>query len=63
MIPPNDPTVSYKRPVHMVKLGKDATPLVKGGVPGFEENKDFSFLFDPNYEWIVSNLGVARERV
>jgi hypothetical protein len=62
MVPPNDPAASYNRPVHMVKLGKEATPLVKGGVPGFEENKDFSFLFDPNYAWIVSSLGVAMER-
>ena len=62
MVPPNDPTKFYKKPVRMVKLGKNATPLVKGGVPGFEENKDFSFLFDPNYDWIVSSLGVPAER-
>jgi hypothetical protein len=46
----------------MIKLGKNATPLVKGEVPGLEENKDFSFLFDPNYEWIISSPGVAGER-
>jgi pimeloyl-ACP methyl ester carboxylesterase len=62
MVPPNDPAASYSRPAHLAKLGKDAIPLVKGGVPGFDENKDFNSLFDQNYEWIVSSLGVARGR-
>jgi hypothetical protein len=62
MTPPTDPATYYKKPVHMIKLGKKATPLVKGEVPGLEENKDFSFLFDPNYEWIISSPGVAGER-
>ena len=63
MVPPNDPAVSYKRPVHMVALGKNAAPLVYGAVPGYEENKDFSWLFKPNCEWISSNLSVPLEAV
>jgi pimeloyl-ACP methyl ester carboxylesterase len=58
MTPPNDPAESYKRPVRVVPLGKNAAPLVKGAVPGYEENKDFSWLFDPNSHWIASSLSV-----
>jgi pimeloyl-ACP methyl ester carboxylesterase len=61
MMPPNDPANAYKRPVRIVALGKNATPLVKGGVPGFEENKDFSWLFAPNYHWIASSLSIPLE--
>jgi pimeloyl-ACP methyl ester carboxylesterase len=61
MMPPNDPTNSYKRPVRIVALGKNATPLVKGGVPGFEENKDFSLLFAANHHWIASSLSIPLE--
>jgi pimeloyl-ACP methyl ester carboxylesterase len=59
MVSPNDPASRYKRPVRIVALGKNARPLVKGGVVGFEENKDFDWLFAPNYDWIVSNASVA----
>src|SRR6202034_2178754 len=49
----NDPAASYRRPVRIVQLGKNAAPLVLGGIlQGFEEGKDFSWLFAPNYEWI-----------
>ena len=58
MLPPNDPATFYKRPVRIVALGKNATPLVKGGVPGYEENKDFSWLFVPNHHWIASSVNV-----
>jgi hypothetical protein len=58
MLPPNDPATSYKRPVRSVALGKNATPLVKGGVPGYEENKDFSWLFVPSHHWIASSVNV-----
>jgi pimeloyl-ACP methyl ester carboxylesterase len=61
MVPPNDPASRYKRPVRIVALGKNARPLVKGGVVGFEENKDFDWLFAPNYDWIVSHASVALE--
>jgi len=62
MVPPNDPAVFYKRPVRIVHLGKSAAPLVLGGLlNGFEESKDFSWLFAPNYEWILSNLDIPLE--
>jgi pimeloyl-ACP methyl ester carboxylesterase len=61
MMPPNDPAKTYKRPVRMVTLGKNAAPLVKGAVPGYEENKDFSWLFNPNSHWITTSIGVSLE--
>ena len=61
MTPPNDPAKTYKRPVRMVTLGKNAAPLVKGAVPGYEESKDFSWLFNPNSHWITTSLGVSPE--
>jgi len=61
MLPPNDPQSFYRKPVRTISLGKSARPLVGGGLAGFEENKDFDWLFRPNYEWIVSSLNVALE--
>jgi pimeloyl-ACP methyl ester carboxylesterase len=62
MIPPNDPARIYKRPVRIVELGKNAAPLVKGGLlQGFEEAKDFNWLFTPTYDWITSSLGISLE--
>ena len=62
MIPPNDPTDFYRRPVRIVTLGRSAAPLVLGGLlPGFEEGKDFCWLFAPNYQWITSSLGIPSE--
>lgn len=43
---------AYTRPVHMVKLTRDAAPLSKGGLVGFDDLKDFSWLYAPNREWI-----------
>jgi hypothetical protein len=62
MIPPNDPARIYKRPVRIVELGKNAAPLVKGGLlQGFEEAKDFNWLFTPTYDWITSSFGISLE--
>jgi hypothetical protein len=62
MTPPNDPATSYRRPVRIVQLDKGAAPLVLGGLlHGFEESKDFSWLFAPNYEWIASSLDIPLE--
>jgi hypothetical protein len=61
MTPPNDPAKAYERPVRMVALGKNAAPLVYGAVPGYEENKDFSWLFHPNSDWMASSLSVRLE--
>jgi hypothetical protein len=45
---------AYDRPVRIVKLDKRAAPLVKGGFVGYDEAKDFSWLFAPNAEWIAA---------
>jgi hypothetical protein len=55
---------AYRRPVKIVKLTRDAAPLAKGGVIGYDDLKDFSWLYAPNREWITalvaeSNQGIA----
>jgi hypothetical protein len=44
---------TYTRPVRIVKLTRDAAPLTKGGIVGYDDLKDFRWLFSPNREWIV----------
>jgi pimeloyl-ACP methyl ester carboxylesterase len=62
MIPPNDPGDFYRRPVRIVALGKNAAPLVLGGfLQGYEEGKDFNWLFAPEYQWIASSLRIPLE--
>jgi esterase/lipase len=46
------------RPVSITILAKDASPLLKEGVPGYEEAKDFEWLFSTNFDWITSTLAV-----
>jgi alpha/beta superfamily hydrolase len=48
----------YKRPVRNVKLGKDASPLVKP-FRGYVEVKDFSELYSANFDWIQRALALA----
>ena len=55
---------SATRPVKTVRLTRDASPLVKGGIVGYDDLKDFRWLYAPNCEWIASvvaqcNKGVA----
>jgi pimeloyl-ACP methyl ester carboxylesterase len=45
---------AYERPVKMIKLTRDAAPLAKGGLVGYDDLKDFTWLFEPNREWIAS---------
>jgi pimeloyl-ACP methyl ester carboxylesterase len=52
-------TQAYRRPVKIVKLGKEAAPLSKGGSVGYDEAKDFNWLFAPNLEWITQALAVS----
>jgi alpha/beta superfamily hydrolase len=47
-------TCAYGKPVRIVKLDKKAAPLVKGGFVGYDEAKDFDWLFAPNSDWIAS---------
>jgi pimeloyl-ACP methyl ester carboxylesterase len=42
----------YKRPVRIQKLTRDAAPLSKGGLVGYDDLKDFSWLYAPNRAWI-----------
>ncbi len=55
-------TLAYQRPVRIVELGRDAVPLAKGGTPAHDEFKDFSGLFAPNLEWIVSTTSAPNKR-
>jgi alpha-beta hydrolase superfamily lysophospholipase len=48
----------YKRPVRNVKLGKDASPLVKP-FRGYVEVKDFTELYSTNFDWIRSALSFS----
>jgi hypothetical protein len=50
---------AYERPVRILTLGKEAAPLVKGGSVGYDEAKDFDWLFAPNFEWIAGTPAAA----
>jgi pimeloyl-ACP methyl ester carboxylesterase len=43
---------AYQRPVKITKLTRDAAPLAKGGLVGYDDLKDFSWLYAPHREWI-----------
>jgi pimeloyl-ACP methyl ester carboxylesterase len=45
---------NYGRPVRIVKLTRDAAPLSKGGLVGYDDLKDFNWLYAPNREWIAN---------
>jgi alpha/beta superfamily hydrolase len=51
---------SYDRPVKIVKLGKEAAPLVKPYV-GYDEVKDLAWLYSHNYDWLAGALGIKKE--
>ena len=51
-----------QRPVRVVKLPKEAAPLVKGGFVGADEVKDFDWLFAENAKWIQAQFDLC-ERV
>lgn len=54
---------TYKRPVRIVKLTRDTAPLTKGGIVGFDDLKDFSWLFNPNREWIAEVASQSSKRI
>jgi hypothetical protein len=54
MIDEDTAASAYDRPVRIIKLDKRAAPLVKGGFVGYDEAKDFGWLFAPNAEWIAA---------
>ena len=43
----------FERPVRIERLGKEAAPLAKGGSVGYDDLKDFTWLFEPNYAWLT----------
>jgi hypothetical protein len=51
-------TEANKRPVRALKLPKEAAPLIKGGFVGYDEVKDFDWLFRENEEWIRTKAAV-----
>ena len=63
MVQPERALAAYGRPVRTAALGKNAAPLVKGGIGGAEEGRDFNWLFSANFEWIASTLAGLREHV
>jgi hypothetical protein len=48
----------YEKPVKLVKLGKEAIPLVKGGPAVADIPRDFSVLFGKNWSWLSSALAL-----
>jgi alpha/beta superfamily hydrolase len=59
-------TSGLSKPVRIVDLGKAAVPLVKGGTPGFDELRDFNWLYSENMNWLSAKLaslkGMANDR-
>jgi hypothetical protein len=45
---------AYKRPIRIVKLTGDASPLAKGGRVGHDDLKEFTWLFAPNRDWVIA---------
>jgi hypothetical protein len=60
MIDDSTAASAYDRPVRIVKLDKRAAPLVRGGFVGYDEAKDFNWLFAPNADWIAAIARRAR---
>jgi pimeloyl-ACP methyl ester carboxylesterase len=48
----------YDKPVRLVKLGKEAIPLVKGGPAVADIPRDFSALFAKNWSWLSAALAL-----
>jgi Serine aminopeptidase, S33 len=48
---------AQERPVRTVKLGKEASPLVKPHF-GDDDAKDFTWLYAQTYEWVVEALAL-----
>jgi hypothetical protein len=46
----------YQRPVKITRLGREAAPLAKGGSVGYDDLKDFTWLFVPHCDWIVDSV-------
>jgi Serine aminopeptidase, S33 len=51
---------TYRRPVRVVKLGREAAPLVKPYV-GYDEVKDLSWLYASTFAWVADALRIPKE--
>jgi pimeloyl-ACP methyl ester carboxylesterase len=51
---------AYQRPVKVVKLGREAAPLVKPYV-GYDEVKDLSWLYAGNFGWFADAFPISEE--
>jgi hypothetical protein len=51
---------AYQRPVKVVRLGREAAPLVKPYV-GYDEVKDLSWLYASHFEWVAEALAISKE--
>jgi hypothetical protein len=49
--------------VRIVKLTRDAAPLTKGGLVGYDDLKDFRWLYSPNRQWIAAAAAKASEGI
>lgn len=52
----------FERPVRIVKLGRNAAPLTKVGEAGYDDVKDFTWLYAPEREWIKSAAATAAKK-
>ncbi len=57
----SDPA-AFPRPVKIVKLTRDASPLTKGGIVGYDDLKDFTWLYEPNREWVLNVAAHSNRR-
>jgi hypothetical protein len=48
----------YHRPVRVVRLGKDAIPLIKGGNAVTNEPRNYTSLFAKNWGWLAGALAI-----
>jgi hypothetical protein len=57
----NSAALAYKRPVRIVKLDQRAAPLIKGSSVGYDAiNRDFSWLFADNFQWLAQGLAIPQ---
>jgi len=52
---------AYRRPVKITRLGKEAAPLAKGGSVGYDDLKDFTWLFAPHFNWIAETVAESKQ--
>ena len=52
---------AFGRPVKIVELGRNAAPLVRGGLSGHEESNDLTWLYSSQFDWIASALRLPWE--